>query len=79
MLDEVNTFTNGKYEEIINWRKNYNHFSILLRQRKFVEAKTDFKQIYLDVGFKRKIIIFIDQYFPSLLMVLKSAKRKLAK
>lgn len=80
MLDEVNKFTNGKYEETINWRKNYNQFFILLKQRKFLEAKTgDFKQIYLGVGVRRKLIIFIDQYFPSLLIVLKSAKRKLVK
>lgn len=80
MLDEVNTFTNGKYEEIINWRKNYNQFFILLKQRKFNEAKKGhFKQIYLNAGLKRKIIILIDQYFPSLMIVLKSAKRKLVR
>ncbi|MFJ8260434.1 glycosyltransferase family 2 protein [Rummeliibacillus sp. NPDC094406] len=77
-LDEINQYTDYKYEETINWTKNYNRFYLLLKHRKFKEAKKgEFKDIYLELGFRRKIIVFFDQYFPNILKSLKSAKRQL--
>ncbi|HWI47488.1 MAG TPA: glycosyltransferase [Rummeliibacillus sp.] len=78
MLDEINLFTDYKFEKAIKWKKNNNKFFLLIKQRKFKEAKTgEFKDIYLKVGFRRKLIILFDQYLPSFLMFLKTIKRKL--
>lgn len=80
MLDNINLYTKRKFEETINWTKNYNQFFLLIKQRKFKEAKADeFKEIYLRIGYRRKIIILIDQNFPSLLNFLKIIKKKLKK
>lgn len=80
MLDEVNLYTNRKFEKTINWTKNKNQFLLLLNQRKFKEAKTGvYKEIYIKMVFRRKIIILLDQYFPNLLNFLRIMRRKLAR
>lgn len=78
MLNELNQYTNYQYEEVITWTKNRNQHSLLLEQRKFKEIKKgDFKEIYIKLGYKRKMITLLIQYCPNLSNLLKSAKRKL--
>lgn len=64
MLDEINQYTNGKYENAINRTKNKNQFNLLINQRKFKEAKSGkTKEHFLELGFREKFIVFIKQYF----------------
>ncbi|MFJ8064763.1 glycosyltransferase family 2 protein [Psychrobacillus sp. NPDC096426] len=78
MLDEINEYTNYGYSDIVAQTKGFNKFNLLLNHRKFMEAKTgDTKDIYLKLGFKRKLIIYLMQYFPSIINVLRVVKRKL--
>ncbi|KOS69858.1 glycosyl transferase family 2 [Lysinibacillus contaminans] len=78
MLDEVNQYTNYQYENSINKRKYTDQLFLLLEQGKFREAKTGkYKDIYLELGYKKKIFIFMDQYCSSISKVLRVAKRRL--
>lgn len=78
MLDELNQYTNYQYENSINRRKYTDQLFLLLEQRKFKEVKTgQYKDIYLKLGYKKKIIIFMDQYCSSISKVLRVAKRRL--
>lgn len=76
MLDELNEYTNYQYEDVIAKTKCRNRFILLLEQRKFKEAKKgEFRDFYKKLGFNRKIIIFLNQYFPDLTNILKNFKR----
>lgn len=77
MLDEINKYTNYQYEDTITRTKSRNQFNLLLEQRLFKEAKTgEFRELYTKLGVKRKIIIFINQYYPRVADYLKLIKRK---
>ncbi|WP_391116736.1 glycosyltransferase [Psychrobacillus sp. L3] len=78
MLDEINRYTNFQYENVLTRTKKRNQFSLLLEQRKYKEVKIgEFKDIYLELGYKSRIIIFLEQYYPGILRFMISAKRKL--
>lgn len=80
MLNEINLYTNYKYDEVIAKTIFQNRLSILLEERKFKEIKTgQNKAYYIRLGLKRKLIILLTQYYPNLLEILKSAKRKLVR
>ena len=67
MLDEVNIYTDGKYENAINRRNYENQLALLLEQRKFREIKCKkIKEYYSTLGFKRKCTISVDRYCPIL-------------
>ena len=76
MLDEFNEYTNFQYNDAINRTKKYNHVHVLTKQRKFKEVKKgEYKEFYLKLGFKRKLIIFLDQYCPSIANFFRNRKR----
>lgn len=80
MLDTVNDYTGGKYQEAINRTKYENQLLLLLEQRKFREIKSyRNNKYYSTLGYKIKIIIFLDQYCPILLQFIRIAKRSWSK
>ena len=80
MLDEVNNYTNGHYQEAINRTKYENQLSVLLEQRKIREVKFLKNNVYYKtIGYKKKFIFFLKQYFPSLIPLLKMTKRRYSK
>jgi glycosyltransferase involved in cell wall biosynthesis len=65
MLDEINRYTEYKYDNVIKKTQKRNHFNILLDQGMFKEAKeVEFKEIYSSLAIRKKIKIFIQQYCP---------------
>ena len=76
MLDEVNQYTSGKFEDVIK-RTKYNYQLMLLReQRNFKEVREgESKEYYLSLSYKRRLIILVDQYCPTILKFARSAKR----
>lgn len=80
MLDEINQYTSGKFEQVINRTKHQNQFHILLEQRKFKEAMTgENKQYYLALGYKKRMIIFMDHFCPIIIKFARIAKRSWSK
>ncbi|MGE7020277.1 glycosyltransferase family 2 protein [Solibacillus cecembensis] len=76
MLDELNEYTNYQYSDVIKKTKSYNRFNLLFEQRKYKEAKTgEFREFYKKLGYKRKVIILINQYLPDVSNTLKYFKR----
>jgi glycosyltransferase involved in cell wall biosynthesis len=77
MLDEINRYTEYKYDNTIKKTKKRNHFNILLDQGMFKEAKeVEFKEIYSSLDIRKKIKIFIKQYCPSIAKFLINIKKK---
>ena len=80
MLDEVNNYTNGQYKEAINRRKYENQLSLLLDQKKFREVQLYKKnKYYITLGYKKKLIVLLKQYFPMLIPFMKMVKRGYSK
>jgi glycosyltransferase involved in cell wall biosynthesis len=80
MLDEINRYTEYKYDNTIKKTKKRNHFNILLDQGMFKEAKeVEFKEIYSSLNIRKKITIFLKQYCPNIVRVLINIKRKLGR
>jgi len=78
MLEEINEYTDYGYSYAIAQTKELNKFNLLLNHRRFIEAKTgEMKRIYLKLGFRQKLIIYLKQYFPSIITVLRVFKMKL--
>ncbi|MGE7689367.1 glycosyltransferase family 2 protein [Lysinibacillus sp. NPDC097214] len=78
MLDEINQYTNCQYEDAITKKKNRDQLFLLLALRKFKEAKQgELRNIYSKLAFKRKTIIFMDQYWPSISKFLRLTRKKL--
>lgn len=79
MLDEINRFTEYKYDNVIKKTKKRGHFNLILDQGMFKEAKEgEFKEIYSALDMRSKTKIFIKQYCPSIAKVLINIKRKLS-
>mgnify|MGYP006055355413 CR=1 FL=1 len=80
MLDEIDQYTKGKYKGAINNRKFQNQFIVLLEQRKFKETKSaKYKEYYRSLSYRQKFVIFLDQYFPTILQLIRLAKRSWSK
>jgi len=78
MLDEINLYTNNKFKDAIDRRKNSTQFFLLLEQGRFKEAKTgEYRELYLNLGLKKKTILFINQYSPSISKLLRFVKRRI--
>ncbi|MCH7321027.1 glycosyltransferase [Solibacillus sp. MA9] len=76
MLDNLNMYTDYRYSDAITRTKIKTQFYFLLEQRKYDEAiKGNYKEYYLELSLKRKLIIFIDQYSPFISKTLRSIKR----
>ena len=66
MLDEINRYTEYKYDNTIKKTKKRNHFNLLLNQGMFKEAKeVEFKELFSSLAIRKKIKIFLQQYYPS--------------
>lgn len=77
MLDEINKYTEYKYDNAIKKTKKRYYFDLMLDQGMFKEAKEgEFKEIYLALDIKPKIKIFIKQYCPSIAKFLLNIKKK---
>lgn len=78
MLDNINVYTDLRYEATITKTKIKNKFYFLLEQKKYHEAKKGiYKEYYLALSLKRKLIIFMDQYSPFISKSLRKIKRRL--
>ncbi|MDD1501309.1 glycosyltransferase family 2 protein [Lysinibacillus sp. CNPSo 3705] len=78
MLNEINLYTNNKFKDAINRRKKSTLFSLLLEEGRLKEAKTgEYRELYLNLGLKKKAILFIDQYSPSISKLLRFVKRRI--
>lgn len=78
MLDQVNIYTNYKYNDAICWRKKCDRFNILLLQKNLKEFKKDeYREFYLKVSLRKKIKIHIEYYCPGLFNILRSIKHLL--
>ncbi|MER2125799.1 glycosyltransferase [Solibacillus sp.] len=78
MLEDLNRYTDYQYTAVINRTIARSQFYSLLEQRAYAAAKKDkYKQYYLELSFKRKMIIFIDQHSPFLSKTLRVVKRRL--
>ena len=76
MLDDINQYTNFTYDKVIEKTKKNNEVTLLLEERKFNEAKSGvYKEIYANFGMKKKMIITLDKYVPSIANYLRSSKR----
>ena len=77
MLDEINRYSEYKYDIAIKKRIQSNKFNLMLDQGRVKEAKEgEFKEIYSALDIKSKTGIFIMQYCPSIAKVLINIKRK---
>jgi len=78
MLNEINRYTEYKYDITIKKTIKNNRFKIMLAQGRFKEAKEgEFKEIYSALDIKTKIKIFIKQYCPSIAKFLINIKKSL--
>lgn len=76
MLDNLNIYTNFLNNEAINRTKIKMQLSYLLEQRNYQELKKgSYKKYYEDLSFKRKFIIYIDQFSPFIARILRDVKR----
>ena len=77
MLNEINRYTEYKYDIAIKKHIQSNKFKLMLAQGRFKEAKEgEFKEIYSALDIKIKIKIFIKQYCPSIAKFLINIKKK---
>lgn len=79
MLDNLNVYTDSQYKDVINRTKIKTQISFLLEQRNYYEIKKGiYKEYYLALSFKRKLIIFMDQFSPFLSRILRVVKRRVS-
>jgi glycosyltransferase involved in cell wall biosynthesis len=77
MLDEVNEYTDFKYETTIDRTKRKSQFGLLVSQGKIKEAKSrEYIEFYRELDEKNKVCLYMTHYCPSLLDMLKKIKRK---
>lgn len=75
-LDAVNIYTKLKYEDTILKTKNITEIFLLVEERKFREAKTGiYKDFYMKLGLRRKIIFTLDKYLPVISNFLRTTRR----
>ncbi|KMY29626.1 glycosyl transferase family 2 [Lysinibacillus xylanilyticus] len=77
MLEEINHYTNKQYDDVIKRTKKRSQLFLLFEKGNYKEAKTgEFKELYLELGLKMKIALFMENYSPGILKILRIAKRK---
>lgn len=80
MLNEINTYTEYKYNDVINKTTKRHKFNSLLIQERFNELRDgELKEIYSSLNRNEKIKIFLKQYFPVITKVLIRVKRYFSK
>lgn len=77
MFDEINEYTKFQYNGALEKAKRGYQFSLLVEQRKFKEAKRgEFRQIYLELDTKQRVMMGMKRYFPNVTESLRKAKWK---
>lgn len=77
MLDEVNRYSNYKYDSVIQERKKNNEWYLLLEQGKLKEAKSGaYRDIYMNLSFKNRVWIHLERYAPRIIDMWTNYKRK---
>ena len=80
MLQEINKYSEYKYDSVIKRTILQNSFNLIIRQGKYEQVKVgEFRELYIELDTKSKAIIFIKHYFPDLVKILIKIKRKLSK
>lgn len=78
MFDEINEYTDFRYNDSLVKTKRGYQFSLLLEQGKFKEAKRgDYRKIYLELGAKQRVLLEMKRFFPNLTDSIRKAKWKL--
>lgn len=67
MLNRVNEYTKGKYNECIKEVIRRNQFNVLYRQNEYKEIKKEYKEYYSQLGYRDKIRIILHCYAPFVL------------
>lgn len=76
MLDQLNHYTDFKFNEAINKKKTINQFKIMIAQERYQELKDGkYKLVYQELNKKEKTRLFIKQYFPKIVELYKKMKR----
>lgn len=79
MLNEIDEYTKFAYSDAIKKRIKQNRFNIMLQQRRFKEAKEgEYREFYNALNVKNKTKIYLKQYCPRLVKVLKKIKKEVA-
>jgi len=77
MLKEVDDYTNKKYTEVINKKIKKNKFELHVLCGDYKEVKSDiYKDLYKALSLNIKLLLFIKQYCPNTIKLIKSIKRK---
>jgi glycosyltransferase involved in cell wall biosynthesis len=76
LLDEVNRFTKYKYNDAITRTKRRTEFMLLLEDKNFKKAKKEYKDLYFELSYKKRLIIFLDYYTPKLSQLLRVAIKR---
>ncbi|PKM55419.1 MAG: glycosyl transferase family 2 [Firmicutes bacterium HGW-Firmicutes-5] len=77
MLNEVDDYTNKKYTEVINKKIEKNRFDLHVLCGDYKDVKSDkFKDLYKALSFKIKLYLFLRQYSPKTIKLIKLIKRK---
>ncbi len=78
MFDEINAYTNFQFTESLTKAKRGYQFSLLVEQGKFKEARQgDFRQIYLELGAKKRLVMKFKRCFPNVSNSIRKAKWKM--
>lgn len=77
MLDQLNQFTDFKFDDAINKKKYINQFKIMVAQERYPELKQGkYKTIYQELNKKEKTKLFIKQFFPRTVKLYKKIKQR---
>lgn len=77
MFDEIDLYSNYKYSSIIEKKKAFKKFNLLIQQGKINEAKkNDTFNFYSSLSFKHRLSLNMNKYFPGLLDFLRKKRRK---
>lgn len=77
MLDQLNHYTDYKFDDAINKKKNINQFKIMVAQERYQELKQGkYKSVFDELNSKEKTKLFIKQYFPRTVKLYKKLKHR---
>ena len=77
----VQSMTNTKTEDVVATVNQINNLhkafgdNVILNDFSLEVKKGEFKESYLKLGFKKKLLIFIDQYIPSIANFFRNKRR----
>ncbi len=78
MFDEINEYTNYRYDNALTKAKQGYQFSLLWEQGKFKEAKRgEYREIYSELGTKQRVLLEMKRFFPNLTDSIRKVRWKL--